>query len=304
MPGQRAVRDDLAALLLQRRRRPGASRRLIAHAYETVPAPKTLLVPIVIERVGKGRYGFHVEVKMPEIAGGYGAPTLAEAKVGAIRKRGGKKVGFINAHCSGGRLQVEGEVDVHQRRPLPRHPHLAMSHPRLSLVASSRRAGARGRRRQRQRRPGRSRRHRPARRRRLPTADAARAPLRPDRLPGPARHHQPRRRQAARRCAKRWSTSTRDGRLSVAGLPTCAPDSIDEASTEEARRICRGRSSAPATSKRWSRLQEGTVRANSPLTIFNGPRLDGLPDRRPPRPHHRSRHPDLRDRRPDRTTPR
>jgi hypothetical protein len=88
----------------------GGRPTLIAHAYETVPAPQALLVPIVVERVSKGRYGYEVEVKMPEVAGGFGAPTLAEAHVGATRKRGGKKVGFIEAYCSGGRLQVEGDL--------------------------------------------------------------------------------------------------------------------------------------------------------------------------------------------------
>ncbi len=88
----------------------GGKPTLIAHAYETVPAPQALLVPIVIERVAKGRYGFHVRVEMPEVAGGLGAPTLAEASIGATRKKGGKEVGFISAHCSGGRLQVEGKL--------------------------------------------------------------------------------------------------------------------------------------------------------------------------------------------------
>jgi len=88
----------------------GGKPTLIAHAYETVPAPQALLVPIVIERVAKGRYGFHVRVEMPEVAAGYGAPTLAEASVGATRKQGGKEVGYISAHCSGGRLQVEGKL--------------------------------------------------------------------------------------------------------------------------------------------------------------------------------------------------
>jgi len=83
---------------------------LIAHAYETVPAPQALLVPITIERVSKGRYGFQAEVQMPEIAGGYGAATLAEATIGAVRKRGGREVGYINAHCAGGRLQVQGSA--------------------------------------------------------------------------------------------------------------------------------------------------------------------------------------------------
>jgi hypothetical protein len=83
---------------------------LIAHAYETVPVPQALLVPITIERVAKGRYGFRAEVQLPEIAGGYGAATLAEAKIGAIRQRGGREVGYINAHCVGGRLQVQGSA--------------------------------------------------------------------------------------------------------------------------------------------------------------------------------------------------
>lgn len=88
----------------------GGEPTLIAHAYETVPSPQALLVPIVIERVAKGRYGYHVRVEMPEVAGGYGAPTLAEASVGATIQRKGKKIGFVAAHCSGGRLQVEGKL--------------------------------------------------------------------------------------------------------------------------------------------------------------------------------------------------
>lgn len=88
----------------------GGNPSLIAHAYETVPAPKTLLVPIVIERLKHGRYGFQAQIELPEIAGGYGAPTLAEATLGRTFKRGGKQVGYINAYCSGGRLQVHGTL--------------------------------------------------------------------------------------------------------------------------------------------------------------------------------------------------
>lgn len=89
----------------------GGKPTLIAHAYETMPAPKALLVPIVIERIASGRYGFRTKVEMPEIAGGYGVPILAEATVGAIRKRGGKEVGYIEARCAGGRLQVDGTLN-------------------------------------------------------------------------------------------------------------------------------------------------------------------------------------------------
>ena len=88
----------------------GGEPTLIAHAYEKVPSPQALLVPISIERVSNGRYGFRAKVSLPEIAGGFGAPLLAEATVGATRNRGGKKIGYINAHCSGGRLQVFGTM--------------------------------------------------------------------------------------------------------------------------------------------------------------------------------------------------
>lgn len=88
----------------------GGRPSLIAHAYETVPAAKTLLVPIAIEKVSKGRYGYRVQVDIPEIAGGYGAATLAEATIGRSWKRGGRKVGYLNAYCSGGRLQVHGDI--------------------------------------------------------------------------------------------------------------------------------------------------------------------------------------------------
>lgn len=83
---------------------------LIGHVYETVPAPKTLLIPIAIERIKKGRYGYRVEIQVPQIAEGYGAPTLAEATLGRTFLRAGRRVGFVNARCKGGRLQLQGAL--------------------------------------------------------------------------------------------------------------------------------------------------------------------------------------------------
>lgn len=88
----------------------GGRPTIIAHAYETLPKPKTLLIPIVIEKVHDGRYGFRAEVEMPPIAEGHGSPIIAQATVGLTYEHGGKKVGFIDARCSGGRLQVEGKL--------------------------------------------------------------------------------------------------------------------------------------------------------------------------------------------------
>ena len=67
----------------------------------------------------------------------------------------------------------------------------------------------------------------------------------------------------------------RDGRLSVAGLPTCAPEAIADASTEEARQICRGALVGSGHVAALVSLPSGTVKVSSPLTIFNGPRLEG-----------------------------
>lgn len=69
----------------------------------------------------------------------------------------------------------------------------------------------------------------------------------------------------------------RDGRLSVAGLPTCPPESIAGASTEEARRICGDAIVGTGHVEALISLQGGTVPASSPVTIFNGPRLEGMP---------------------------
>ncbi len=88
----------------------GGRPSLIAHAYETVPAPKTLLVSFPIERVSLGRYGYRVKIQIPPIAEGFGSATLAEATVGKTWKHGGKTVGYTNGHCAGGRLQVYGTL--------------------------------------------------------------------------------------------------------------------------------------------------------------------------------------------------
>lgn len=69
----------------------------------------------------------------------------------------------------------------------------------------------------------------------------------------------------------------RDGRLSVAGLPTCAPDSIDEAGTARARAACRGAIVGTGHVGARISLAGGSVAARSDLTVFNGPRLGGVP---------------------------
>lgn len=69
----------------------------------------------------------------------------------------------------------------------------------------------------------------------------------------------------------------RDGRLSVAGLPSCAPEQVIDASTEEARRICQGAIVGSGQVEAIVALASGDVRTGSPLTIFNGPAVAGHP---------------------------
>jgi hypothetical protein len=65
----------------------------------------------------------------------------------------------------------------------------------------------------------------------------------------------------------------RDGRLSVAGLPTCAPETVAQMGTAEARRTCRGAIVGTGHVGAAITYSGGTLQTNAPLTIFNGPAL-------------------------------
>jgi hypothetical protein len=84
---------------------------LLAHAHLTVPGPTTFVVPIEIQKVHKGRYGFKVEAKIPKIAGGAGIPLYARMTVGREWTYKGKKLSFANAGCPDGRLQAKIKAD-------------------------------------------------------------------------------------------------------------------------------------------------------------------------------------------------
>ena len=49
---------------------------VFAHAYTTVPVPTTFIVPVVIEKIHKGVYGYRTKAKIPRIASGDGHPDL------------------------------------------------------------------------------------------------------------------------------------------------------------------------------------------------------------------------------------
>jgi hypothetical protein len=69
----------------------------------------------------------------------------------------------------------------------------------------------------------------------------------------------------------------RDGRLDVAGLPTCAAEQIAEVSVEEARSICKGAIVGTGKLEALVSLPGGPVPTGSALTLFNGPPQEGHP---------------------------
>lgn len=87
----------------------GASPTVLAHAYTTVPVPTTFVVPIVIERIHHGIYGYRTKAKIPKIAGGSGVPISGSLKIGRKWTYKGKHYSYVNARCEVGRLQARGE---------------------------------------------------------------------------------------------------------------------------------------------------------------------------------------------------
>ena len=83
---------------------------ILAHAHLTVPGPTTFVVPIEIQKVNQGRYGFKTVAKIPRIAGGSGIPLYGRVSVGREWTFKGKKLSFANAGCPDGRLQAKVQL--------------------------------------------------------------------------------------------------------------------------------------------------------------------------------------------------
>jgi hypothetical protein len=100
-----------SALTLFNAKPKGGNPMVLVHAHLTVPAPTTFVVPIEVQKVNKGRYGFKTVGKIPRIAGGSGIPLYARLKIGREWKYKGKTLSYANASCPDGRLQAKGEFE-------------------------------------------------------------------------------------------------------------------------------------------------------------------------------------------------
>jgi hypothetical protein len=82
---------------------------VLAHAHLDVPAPTTYIVPVVIERIHKGIYGYRTIATIPPIAGGAGVPVSGHLRIGRRWTFHGVHHSYVNARCETGRLQARGE---------------------------------------------------------------------------------------------------------------------------------------------------------------------------------------------------
>ncbi|OJU86327.1 MAG: hypothetical protein BGO11_03175 [Solirubrobacterales bacterium 70-9] len=84
---------------------------VLAHAYLSVPAPTTYIVPVEIQKVNNGPFGFRTEATIPRIAGGSGIPLEGRLTIGKKWTYKGKKLSYANASCPSGKLQAKVETE-------------------------------------------------------------------------------------------------------------------------------------------------------------------------------------------------
>jgi len=84
---------------------------VLAHAYLSVPAPTTYVVPVEIQKIHNGPFGYKTEATFPRIAGGYGIPLEGSLKIGKKWTFKGQKLSYINASCPAGKLQAKVETE-------------------------------------------------------------------------------------------------------------------------------------------------------------------------------------------------
>ena len=82
---------------------------VLAHAYTTYPVPVALIVPVVIEKIHKGVYGYRTKARLPKIAGGAGIPISGHLTINRKWTYKGQQHSFVNARCETGHLQARVE---------------------------------------------------------------------------------------------------------------------------------------------------------------------------------------------------
>jgi hypothetical protein len=108
-PEQRPITTSSPITLFNGPPGPNGDPTVLAHAYLSIPAPTTYIVPIVIETIHQGVYGYRTKATIPPIAGGAGIPISGHLKIGKKWTFKGKRYSYVNARCETGKLQAQGE---------------------------------------------------------------------------------------------------------------------------------------------------------------------------------------------------
>jgi hypothetical protein len=80
---------------------------VILHARFTAPATQTFAIVVPIER-RRGAFRYRATLDLPPLAGGLGAITHVDVKVGRRFSVGGQRRSYVAAHCSDGILRTHG----------------------------------------------------------------------------------------------------------------------------------------------------------------------------------------------------
>ena len=87
--------------------RKEGSPTVVAHAQAPFPISETYVVVVPIER-RQGTYGYRASFDVPPIAGGLGALTHSDVKIGRRYRAGGSERSYVSARCSDYVLQTQG----------------------------------------------------------------------------------------------------------------------------------------------------------------------------------------------------
>jgi hypothetical protein len=88
----------------------GGKTLILVHVYANVPAPTAFITRVNITKEHKGKYGMHIDSKIPVVAGGAGSLINFEITNKKIFTYKGKKHSYFLAKCPTGSLFGEGEV--------------------------------------------------------------------------------------------------------------------------------------------------------------------------------------------------
>ena len=109
IPGRDRV-DVTSPLSLFNGPRQEGHATVIAHAQTTFPSLQTYVMVVPVERLRSRYYGYRATLDVPAIAGGYGALTHIDAKIGRRFRAGGERRSYISARCSDSILETVGYV--------------------------------------------------------------------------------------------------------------------------------------------------------------------------------------------------